>query len=829
MSRKLHSSLLLLFAWLAASAQCPTGDLTITTQADLDQFALDYPGCTNLPGSLYMFVNDEGGNPVMLDITDLSPLSNLETIGGDFDIGYAAGMTSLDGLDNLQSVGGYFSLYYMDSLSDLTALENLTTIGSHAIFYYNSAQADFAGLENLESIGGYLQVQYNYALEDFTGLSSLETIGISLSATDNAIASMDGLSALRLIGDQLYLENNWNLASLTALSALTDLAYKVDINNCPALTSLSGLHNLDLDSSNEVEITNCPTLTTCAINSICALILNDGVLTLSGNGTGCNSEAEIQPSCPTCPFSTTWNGTQWSFGLPNRAKITTVEDDFIVGTDLGACTLTINNGAAVTVEQGFNLTVTGDLAVDTGNGALLIVENGANLVQVDAAAVNTGDVRIERSVDLNRLDYVYWGSPVTGQNLRSFSPATLEPRFYVLNPAANAYDAVFETGGTLDEDPATYEFVPGTGYMVRAPDDFPNVPNPKQGFDGAFVGTPSNGNVTVTTTNGASVYHLLANPYPSTINADNADGGFLDANAGTLYFWTHTDQVSGIDNYALYNNSGGTASIAGGEAPNGTIQIGQGFIFDNTANLASVTFDNAMRVGNNDNQFFRSSNQKNRIWLNLSREAVPAGQMMVAYIDGTSTGFDLGYDGKLLTAGTSLSSVTGGVRYGIQARGGFDFQDVVPLSLNATTEGNYTVSIDHVDGLFSAGQDIFLKDNLTGVLHDLKQGDYTFSSVAGTFDERLQLRFAPALGIEIPGIADNAVTVYPENNVLTVSSSLETIKGVRVYDVRGRLLFESASVPGQKVALAGLVAQHQLLLVQVMLGDGTSLIRKTAF
>lgn len=826
MSRKLLSSMLLLLGGLAANAQCPTGDLVITTQAQLDQFALDYPGCTNLPGSLYMY-EYAGEDPVALDIVDLTPLSNLVTIGGDFDLGYASGLTSLDGLDNLQSVGGYFSLYYMNTLSDMTALGNLTTIGGDAIFYYNLSQTNFVGLENLESIGGFLQVQYNYFLEDFTGLSGLESIG-NISATNNEMTSMDGFLSLTTVDGNIFLDANPSLANLNGLSGLTNVNGYIFINGSPLLSDISGLQNISaagIDPVNGLQIQNAPLLNRCHYASICQMN-EDGIPLVFDNGPGCRTAAEVVAQCEAgCTDLTIFNGTAWSNGVPDADTTAIIAGDLVVSEDLSACVLIAYEG--VNVPSGYDLNIKGAVLTDYDN-ADLVMAGGANLLQnLDVA--NNGSIHMERSVDLNRLDYVYWGSPVTGQNLRAFSPATLENRFYVLNPAVNGYDAVFETGGNLDEDPATYEFVPGTGYMVRAPDNFPNVPDPKQAFAGAFDGTPTNGEVTVATTNGADVYHLLSNPYPSTIDADDDNGGFLDLNPGTLYFWTHTDQVSGADNYALYNGSGGTAATAGGDAPNGTIQVGQGFIFDNTGAQASVTFNNAMRVGNNDNQFFRWSNDKDRIWLNLARETVPVGQMMIAYMEGTSTGFDLGFDGKMLTSGVSLCSLGEGVRYGIQARGVFEVQDVVPLSLNATTDGNYTVSIDHVDGLFSEDQDIFLKDNLTGTVHDLKENDYTFSSAAGMFNERLQVQFTAALGTESPGIEANGVAVYPENNILTVSSSRKALKGVRVYDVRGRLLFKSTAVEQQKTALAGLPTQNQLLLVEVTLADGTSVIRKTAF
>src|SRR5690606_29922257 len=48
--------------------QCPTGDVILYSQADVNNFATNYPNCTEITGYLSI-----GGS----DITDLSPLSNL--------------------------------------------------------------------------------------------------------------------------------------------------------------------------------------------------------------------------------------------------------------------------------------------------------------------------------------------------------------------------------------------------------------------------------------------------------------------------------------------------------------------------------------------------------------------------------------------------------------------------------------------------------------------------------------------------------------------------------------------------------------------------------
>ncbi|MFP9116148.1 hypothetical protein ACLI1A_19615, partial [Flavobacterium sp. RHBU_3] len=60
----------------------------------------------------------------------------------------------------------------------------------------------------------------------------------------------------------------------------------------------------------------------------------------------------------------------------------------------------------------------------------------------------------------------------------------------------------------------------------------------------------------------------------------------------------------------------------------------------------------------------------------------------------------------------------------IQARPIFEASDVVPMGFTAPAAGNFTITLDHVDGLFEQGQKIYLRDNQEGIIRDLTQMDY---------------------------------------------------------------------------------------------------------
>jgi len=57
--------------------QCPTGGVFFSSQAEIDNFLVDYPNCTEIEGNLNI---DEF---FQTPISDLSPLQNLTVIGGE--------------------------------------------------------------------------------------------------------------------------------------------------------------------------------------------------------------------------------------------------------------------------------------------------------------------------------------------------------------------------------------------------------------------------------------------------------------------------------------------------------------------------------------------------------------------------------------------------------------------------------------------------------------------------------------------------------------------------------------------------------------------------
>jgi len=516
--------------------------------------------------------------------------------------------------------------------------------------------------------------------------------------------------------------------------------------------------------------------------------------------------------------NTAWaDADNWSCGTVPTAvtdvQIVAGANQPVLASNITIHSLTMATGTALVVPSGFNLTVTD--AVVTQGTASLTVENDANLLQVNDVD-NSGSITVERnSASLMRLDYTLWSSPVDDQNLLDFSSATIATRFYVYNPTTDLYNSVV---------PSTTDFAEGTGYLIRMPDNHPTTPTV---WSGTFEGEPHNGDLDLTVTSGT--YNAVGNPYPSTIDAD----AFINENNldEALYFWRKTNNAA-TTSYATYTLAGGAGTNPNsgdplGLIPNGVIQVGQGFIAKSTS--ATLSFNNDMRIADNNGQFLRTSSvERNRIWLNLTNTEGIFSQTMVAYMTGATQGVDSKIDGLFFNdSEVALTSVIEGAEYAVQGRAlPFDNTDSVPLGFKAVTAGNYTIALDHADGLFEdSSQDIYLKDNSDNSTHDLRESSYTFATEGGVFNNRFEIVYQSTLGVTNPALNANQVVVYKQGQDIVVNSGKETMATVKVFDIRGRLLVQKENVNASEVKIfAG--SANEVLIVKVIAKDGAEVSKK---
>ncbi len=523
----------------------------------------------------------------------------------------------------------------------------------------------------------------------------------------------------------------------------------------------------------------------------------------------------------------TWNAGWMPVGAPTSIDKVLINGNYTASIDGGSingCTLTVDNNAVVVMDNNANIILQGKLTVTSGS---VTINSNSNLVQkLDIA--NSGNITIKRNSNaLFRLDYTQWSSPVIGSGtLTQFSPATVSNRFYFYNHLTNLYVAY--------TSPSTTSFELGKGYHIRMPNNWVAPPLAAASFTGIFTGVPNNGNYSPTINNsGASLgINIIGNPYPSAIKIQD----FVDANTlpiadnitGTLYFWRKTNDPA-APSYSTWAGGTFTQGTATATSPNGIINVGQGFIVEAKAGATNINFNNAMRIANNANHFFRANNNVdyNRIWINATSTSGLFSQLAVGYITNATNDEDL-YDAKYFNDGQlAISTLSNNQKYAIQSRVlPFDINDVVPMSFKATTTGDYTIAIDHVDGLFAGYNDIYLRDNANGTVNNLVNGAYSFAANAGEDNSRFELVYRSLLSNETNLLTNNNVFVYKNNGGININTGKIAIDNIKIYDIRGRLLVEKIKVNTTTLTIDSAAFANQILVVKITSKDGVVINKK---
>ena len=481
---------------------------------------------------------------------------------------------------------------------------------------------------------------------------------------------------------------------------------------------------------------------------------------------------------------------------------------------------------------------------------------------------------MNRTAQVKHYDYVDWGSPVKDFPVASL-PNTNRYEWSTLQANANG-----TTGNWVT--PTTPTMTTGKGYIARAS----NGASTAQAMNLVFQGEPNNGQFTFAinrgTYTGSDYYadpvnapttittkrddnwNLLGNPYPSAIDAEK----FLVLNQtkieGTVWIWKHgldpTLSGSPFYNNYTYNYSATTDLIKynglGSTEPDtfaGSIASGQGFIvamLDSAPQPGStVTFSNDLRRGSlvsasglfDNTDFFRLSSNatvnrpenKSRIWLDVvNQQGGQKDTALIGYSENSTLGVDHMYDCvNSIKNELTLYSMIDSEAYIIQGRPlPFDQADVVPMGVKIANEGAHTIAIRKVDGLFeSAQQNIYLEDKQLGLIHDLRQAPYTFTSAAGRFDDRFVLRYTNEF-LSNPVFESNQnVVVLAKKDFIEIHSYNQNLQQVQVYDVLGRNVFESKNLDQVSLNINGINPFNQVLMVQVKLKDGSVVTQKIIY
>ncbi len=559
---------------------------------------------------------------------------------------------------------------------------------------------------------------------------------------------------------------------------------------------------------------------------------NDGTIYLNNNGA--NYKATF-----TIIDVTTWDGASWDHGAPTNYINAHINGNINTVGAVSTKGLTISTGQTLTIPSGSSVNAHGDVV----NNGLIIVRSNGNFVQQSGSNYSgSGSAIVQREAKLKKMDYNYWGSPVSGQNLYDFSEGynqaspptnpqgTPWNRFFVYN---ESNDYFVNTGLS-----SATAFEPGKGYAIRGKNKYGTTLTTET-F--SFNGTLNNGPYSVNLQKQGQGYNLVANPYPSNIDANNLLSYNINNIDGTIWYWTNLNEVTnqqgssyGGNNYAIYTSSGGAPPtyVNGGigiGTPLRYIKVGQGFLVKAKVNGANLNFTNGMRSTSSQSVFFNKGvssdeddeNLKDRFWLKLISPQDIVNTILVAYIDGATQGYDDMYDAELLVVGSdSFYSRLEDLKLQIQARGSsFTDSDIVKLGNKHYIAGINTIALDNKNGIFADGQAVYLKDKVLGIITNLQEGDYNFYSEAGEFDNRFEVIYQTESTLNADDLIKDKLFVYKDGADFIVKSE-SPLKAVELFDMSGRLVFSEKGTKEREMRINGTFMNRGAYVVRVYTEQG---------
>ncbi len=618
---------------------------------------------------------------------------------------------------------------------------------------------------------------------------------------------------------------------------------------------------------------------------------NDGIITVTPTETTTyysevtydlcsgSSIVEIDTATITLTGDKVWDGSESSdWNNPNNwtpAGVPVITDCIVIPVTANDPVITgvvdgtgfnmeIEDGATLIQQPNSSLTIEDKITIDTN--ADYELKDSASLIQITDVATNqnVGTAKVQREVNgLTNFDYVYWSTPVEAFDVGDVSPSTPNYGIFEWLPTVNNGSP----GKHGEWSYASGNMTLGKGYAIRDLEGTA-IANTAQ-----FEGKLNNGQITHYITRGTyngidyegngntataedDNWNLIGNPYPSAISLTD----FTTANPyidGTLYFWRHTAPPStfvGDPFYTgfLYNYSENdylSANSLGSTPPgfNGYIAAGQGFfvqLLNSSPRPSPVVFNNSMRGTYANDGFYRSANlnadnttntnEKHRIWLDLIDSNNTALSLLVGYAAGATDAIDRLYDGHLLNDSnyqfySTLNTPEKSNKLAINGRAlPFVDTDTIPLGFKTATQGEYTIALNTVDGLFeTTDQDIYLEDKVLNLIHDLRTSPYSFTTDLGTFEDRFVLRFNTNNSLSVTDLDANAnLNIRTLSNAIVATATKSFIKTFELHDITGRLIHKNLNITAADYSYPTQNLSRGTYIVTVALANGSTVSKK---
>jgi hypothetical protein len=550
--------------------------------------------------------------------------------------------------------------------------------------------------------------------------------------------------------------------------------------------------------------------------------------------------------------STNWNtASNWSCGgVPtNTTNVlipsTVVSGNFPVissGAPGFVNNIEIQNNSATTLEVVNNyIEIHGTLTL---NGTIDLNGEG-QLIQTSGSVINPASVgRIERDQQgvASTYAYNYWGSPVEKIFMPSTSSYSSKLKDILFDGAVNVnfvsglngamsspisianrwiYKYANKTGTYAEwqQIGSTTNLNAGEGFTMKGPN--PSTATPISNTQNyTFKGIPNNGTISLLV--GANNEYLVANPYPSAIDADlfitDNSTSLLD---GTLYFWEQFNVTNHVladyqGGYATYTLGSGVPAAAypglgGGTAsktPQRYIPVAQGFFTQSDTGGGSIVFNNDQRIfvteASGNSIFMKQNNDKSKVVAvknsdvrpkyRLGFEAPQMGhrQILLTIDQNTTDGIDWGYEGEMngVLADDMFWDLNNNKKYVIQALPDANIDREVPLGIVMGKAGLAKIQIDALENV-DENVEVYIKDALLGKTTQINNQPFEINLDAGTYTNRFALVFAPQNALDLEDdILAQGLLVFMNNDTseIEIRNTIQAeLLSVKLFNSLGQL------------------------------------------
>ncbi len=699
----------------------------------------------------------------------------------------------------------------------ITVVENTTLVPTFAavdpegdVITYTITGGDDQAKFNIVNATGVLNFNTAPAFDTPTDTDANNEYLVTITATANGDTATQAITVI--VAEELML---CSIDTIDPVAITQNITVQLNALGIATITP-ADINNGSTDNCSIASMSLDKTTFNCANIGDNTVMLS--VEDLNGNINIAPATVTIEAVVST--FSSGWDIT------PNLGSKIMFNLDYNTSTfgNITACTCEVSAGRTLVVNPNGFLKIYGNIV----NDGIIEVQHQGAVVQVDDLATNTGTGVYKTFIETTQLDdadrFTYFSSPSDNATLQVFSSWANMGNIWDFNTTTQQWHLLNGTETTQK----------AVGYAVRpaTTNTFPFNGNVE--FNGAFNNGVVTKQIIYNVGGNDDDNNLVGNPYPSAIDA----AMLLNNNPGTnaFYFWTHKSVLGATgylgDDYAMWNNLGGIASASGSPAPSGYIASGQGFFVTATAS-GNFTFNNALRVTDNNTNFQRTANNNDdKIWINLTNDENYFSQILIGFINNGSIGFDATYDASRIASGSVISFYTiaqNNNHYGIEARPLLTDDTTIPLGIDLSTNSsaNFSFSIDRFENL--ADVTVYLKDNLLNNIHNLNVSDYNFTiSSDGEINTRFELVFSrSALGnlenellhteLNVFNIDASTIGINTNNNAL--------IKELKIYDMLGKLIVDKQPLKTSFEINVNLNT-GTILLVKAQLENGSILHKK---